>query len=984
MKPAETCNDEHRRLDVRSQGLNGIDYIEVGDAPSSPALIVYFFGNAPDELTADHITIEGGVRITGLKVTGVHLCKVADPDQEDRARVTVDKEGDLSTYTLRVAGLPGFDPVYSSFDFNFKPGCPADLDCQDQTVCVTERRDEPEIDYLAKDYQGFRQLILDRWALLMPEWKESRVPDLGVALAEILAYTGDYLSYYQDAVATEAYIGTARQRVSLRRHARLVDYYIHEGCNARALVCLETDKDTPALEPSDLYFITNSPAINSESYVVQQDTLASVLDSSYEVFEPVTTEPIRLYQFQSRISFYTWGDYQCCLPKGATSATLKDDWDSTRPPAPAQPVSEQWVPGEQPSQLLAQHGHVGKPSTGYPAKRSPPSAPKGREPGWGPKPPAPDQNTSYDPVRPRKLDSLKSDDILIFMENRGPNTGVEADADPMHRQAVRITRIERAMDNLYEQPVVNIWWSLDDALAFNLCISSLGRAPDCECFEDVSIARGNVVLVDYGRQNNDEPLDGCVPLEESVERCLAVGLPTQRVQVPGVFRPVLKRGPLTFTQPLIPKTSASKLVRQDAVQAIPFITLNMVTLTGIWDASTRTGSGDDQAIFIFQQLCDQINGSYSGKLGSFNVCGTVQGSHVAWKLLDPPNLDPIATFSATLHAGVLEGTFTAEAGGTFRAIKRSKDKPWKAQRDLLASGPRDNHFVVEMDNDGFAHLRFGDGQLGRAPEAGATFLASYRTGNGTSANLGADTIAHMVLRKPIDGLGISKLTNPLPSIGGTPPEAFDDVKLVAPSAFRSRLERAITADDYASLAEQNPKVQRAAGSLHFTGSRYAVRVAIDPFGSEKPTPSLLDEIKRYLYRFRRIDHDLEVVPARYVPLDIRMTICVRAAYLRAHVQAAVLDALGTGVLADGRLGFFHPDNLSFGESIYLSRLIATAQAVTGVEEVRVAKLERLYLGANQELLKAVLPIGPFEIAQLDRDPNFPENGVLKLDMRGGR
>ena len=31
-----------------------------------------------------------------------------------------------------------------------------------------------------------------------------------------------------------------------------------------------------------------------------------------------------------------------------------------------------------------------------------------------------------------------------------------------------------------------------------------------------------------------------------------------------------------------------------------------------------------------------------------------------------------------------------------------------------------------------------------------------------------------------------------------------------------------------------------------------------------------------------------------------------------------------------------------------------------------------------------LLMGPFEIAQLDNDPNYPEDGLLVLDVRGGR
>ena len=57
-------------------------------------------------------------------------------------------------------------------------------------------------------------------------------------LVEALAYSADQLSYQQDAVATEAYLRTARKRISVRRHARLMDYFISEGCNARTWVHL--------------------------------------------------------------------------------------------------------------------------------------------------------------------------------------------------------------------------------------------------------------------------------------------------------------------------------------------------------------------------------------------------------------------------------------------------------------------------------------------------------------------------------------------------------------------------------------------------------------------------------------------------------------------------------------------------------------------------------------------------------------------------
>ena len=142
--------------------------------------------------------------------------------------VQVNARGDFSFYTLRIVNSPheqsdadGFDPQLAALEFSFKAGCPSEFDCQQVRECPPEKRVEPEIDYLAKDYASFRRLMLDRMSAITPDWRERNPADAQIALVELLAYVGDHLSYYQDAVATEAYLGTARKRVSVRRHARL-------------------------------------------------------------------------------------------------------------------------------------------------------------------------------------------------------------------------------------------------------------------------------------------------------------------------------------------------------------------------------------------------------------------------------------------------------------------------------------------------------------------------------------------------------------------------------------------------------------------------------------------------------------------------------------------------------------------------------------------------------------------------------------------
>ena len=308
--------------------------------------------------------------------------------------------------------------------------------------------------------------------------------------------------------------------------------------------------------------------------------------------------------------------------------------------------------------------------------------------------------------------------------------------------------------------------------------------------------------------------------------------------------------------------------------------------------------------------------------------------------------------------------------------------PWTPRRTLLASGSEDRHFVGESDDNGVLHLRFGDGTLGQPPEPGANLAASYRTGTGTVGNVPAEAITALASCTTRFG-AITRVRNPLPAQGGTDPEPSADAQLYAPAMITEPLRRAITADDYAAIAAEDPGLQRAAARLRWTGSWYEAHVALDPAGTEALEASLA-RATRDLRRVRRLGHDLRVGPAEYVPLSIAMQICVLTGYQRAHVEAALLDLFGTGTTASGQPGFFSPDNLTFGTPISVSKLVAAAAGVPGVQSATVTVLRRLGQGDDGELAAGVLPTGPLQIPQLDNDPRHPERGVLQLTIGGGR
>lgn len=935
------CGNDPRRDRVRAHAENGLDYVEValtdehGRRLSQPVLSVFFLGKAPaDPITAANVRLEGGRRIAAadIRIVDVEVVRQKDPELDDTLLVTVSQAGDWSPYTLRLVEaedgyptereFPGFDQRYGRVTFSFTAGCATDLDCQTPPVCPPVVREEPEISYLAKDYASFRQLILDRLSLVMPEWRERHVPDIEIALVELLAYVGDYLSYQQDAVATEAYLATARQRISVRRHARLVDYAMHEGCNARAWIAIDTAGDV-SLARDDVFFVTgHNDALAVSGTVLTVGDLSRVPRGTYEVFEPLrdrTGTTIDLYFAHNTIRFYTWGSDVRCIEKDATSATLRDSFvDAPKPPDPKTTARKQAVQAVAPAPQRALH--------------------------------------------------LKPGDVLLFEEVIGPKTGDTADADPRHRHAVRLTKVEPGVDLLFTPPVpiVTVEWAPEDRLPFPLCLTAVPDIPGCPVLCDITVAHGNVVLVDHGERVDDEPL-GVVDVVQT-QRCECDGEAADPVSRTVPLTPVLKKSPVTFAQELVPMTPAARVLGQDPRLAMPEV--HVIAVPAI-----ETESGELVPLVDVAELDDPARAAALVQ----ELRTPADARYRFLRALLPSAL--AQAIDALNPAAPPPATVVRQVALAIAAVWET----WTVVRDLLESTGDDRDVVVEIDNEQRAHLRFGDGDLGHAPAPGSTFVASYRVGNGAAGNVGAEAISRVVFRRTFDD-AIQRVRNPLAAQGGIEPELVDDVRLLAPTALRQDIQRAVTAEDYAALALRDfaDAVQRAAGTLQWTGSWYEAHVAIDPLGTDQEQRGLERAIDHRLSRYRRIGHDLAVRPAEYVPLDIELTVCVEPHYLRGHVEGDLLAVFSNQRLPDGRLGFFHPDRLTFGDDIFLSALVAVAQAVTGVASVQVTRLQRRFNVADDEIENGVLELGPAEIAQVDNDPNFPEHGRFALVMKGGR
>ncbi|GAA1579216.1 putative baseplate assembly protein [Actinomadura kijaniata] len=834
---ADVAFDREARVALaRGSVHNGIDFVEVlanregepgfvADAARHRILLVYLLhGPVPDELDHRRVAVAGGVRpdprvnpvrvlwaypvtrlagadpLAGVAEADRMLAVAAAGEHADRIlAVRTTTSGDWSTYVLRLlgpggAGVPaGFDAPLAEAPFTFTVDCQSDLDCRQEAAAADPETAVPAGDYLARDYEALRVRLLDRLSTLLPGWSDSNPADLGVMLAELFAHVGDRLAYWQDAVAVEAYLSTARRRTSVRRHARLLDYQLHEGCAARTFLAFTTEGDTDLPAGTAVADQVSGPGT---IFADVEDALAR----GATVFE--TCHAATLTRGRNRMALHSWGDTSSRLDAGARSA------------------------------------YVDAGPTGAAVQ-------------------------------------LHEGDVLILAE-LGPD-GEVAGGDPQRRYVMRLDRPPVAHTDPLAAPgrtLLHLHWHADDALRGPLTVSR--PRPDGRA-DVAAVALANVVAADHG---------GTVT---------GLALDPSRVPRNGAYRPRLRRTGLAWAQRYAPSAtdSAAAMLRPDPHRAESQI---------------------------------------------------------------------------TLHDGRHE---------------------WQARPDLLTSRRIDRHVTVEVEADGSVRLRFGDGEFGRRPGAGARPVARCRIGGGAEGNVAADQLSVLVPaagRQVPDGVAV---TNPLGAMGGRAPQSHEQARRLAPFAFHDSL-RAVTPSDYSAVAMRHPAVQRAVARRRWTGSWYTVEVTIDPIGGQGLDPAVTAQVARVLNTQRLAGVDVEFAPPVYVPLEIVLTACVRSGHPRAEVAKRLGQVLGTGLLPDGRRGLFHPDNLTFGQPVYLSDLVAAVMAVPGVISVDVDdappspnSFRRRDRPPGGDVAAGRIDLGPREVARADNDPSNPEHGRVEILLRGG-
>ena len=508
IKNQEALNERANNLEAHN--LNGFKLVLVtlhpDPNPTEAHLEVHFHNNNEianilNDFTANPAVakqifpISGGHRIlAGPASDQVKVVTISGNPTDTFLTLIIEPIGDYSTYTVSI-NYQNMDPIFSEIGFKFRPGC-FNL-CAPDWEPAPEPKADPVIDYLAKDYDSFKHTMIAAMMERVPGWEPTSEADLDQVLLELFSAAADELSDYQDRVMNEAYLGTARKRVSLARHARLMDYHIHQGNQASTWLALKLD--------------------NGEEYALPKGFLVwaghDLKDSSSVIF---------MYR-EERYLFSVITVFQNDLNNGVFSNALRNEFVkngitlSLNVGVSVKKIGMQWLITDANTHHTYYIWKVDNQLNVYPVYLHHLLNQIGLYTWSGSIPSLATGSTTADLMLTNGINPITDNASAVIVQNlirsgqvrylliqewKNPATGEEPGRDPTKRQLLKLLSGDEGaaamQDPLTGDWFVRVRWEERDTLKRNYCFTVDCPAPKGKV-EDISLFHGNLVEVYHGR-----------------------------------------------------------------------------------------------------------------------------------------------------------------------------------------------------------------------------------------------------------------------------------------------------------------------------------------------------------------------------------------------------------------------------------------------------------------------------------------------------
>jgi predicted phage baseplate assembly protein len=252
---------------------------------------------------------------------------------------------------------------------------------------------------------------------------------------------------------------------------------------------------------------------------------------------------------------------------------------------------------------------------------------------------------------------------------------------------------------------------------------------------------------------------------------------------------------------------------------------------------------------------------------------------------------------------------------------------WQEVGNLASAGAADHLYMTRADATGKTTVLFGDGVHGaRLPTGAANVTAVYRVGLGADGNARPDQISQPQTRPQ----GVQGVTNPLPASGGADPDTVESARANAPLAVMA-LDRVVSVQDYQDFARDWAGIGKASSVLLSDGVSQFVHLTVGGTTDQplETSSALVANLVASLAANGDPHLPVRVAPCQITLIVLAASVHIQPGYQWTDVSAAVRTALQSAYSYDSR---------SLGQAVVLSDIVATIQAVPGVDYAVVTAL----------------------------------------------
>jgi Baseplate J-like protein len=830
--------------------------------------------------------------------------------------------------------------------------CPCET-TQDPQV-VTNPPNLPTIAYRVDDFTGFRRALLqspgDETALA--GWRPV-AGDLGLQVLEWWAYLADILTFYNERIANEDYLGTAQLAASVTRLVALLGYQPRPGIAATgAIAALRSARN------------------QQEPLVIAQGTQFAN--------QATPGVPVQTYEALSTQTFPSPVSNTTVIPSPDLSLPHLDPGTGASSVLLAGKVSG-LVPGE--SLLLLRRGWTGADENWAQvtvASVSPEVDPYGATNTrvsfssivWGLQMPPPGATTIIEVAQYQGFGYFAGFDPASTVFLVDPLRDDPPPAPPESDPQIQNYRLLRSVQS------AALWSAGDptttgsyDAGTFGVRLSAVVRSfspGDPVLFTDASTG-GAVMAIVAGTSEEfltvpypgpDPPNPPTIPVSHTVltltlpsatDADSLVDLSSTATLVRHAFRDVgtMIPSPATALPPL-PATFTAGTALPTLNGALAF--LEDATGAGI-PVSATTGSGGTSVTLA---ATTQTLSSPSLQLPVALLIDLVpisQGTTVANELLGTGNAS-LANQTFTLSKSPL--TYLPQGASYVSALQVAVDGIyWTEVASLYGQAAVAQVFTVAQQSDGTSVIRFGDGSAGARLPTGSQVVATYRYGSG-AASPPAGRLTTIL--KPQTNL--TAVHNPVAVVPGSDPEPPSSVRSAAPASVLT-FGRAISADDYVTIAQRTPGIDRA--RAYWTWDADSQRAVIKIYVGDGAAAVAL--ATNALAASDDPNRPVSVVAATPIELGISCGLVIAPDAVADDVLAAAQSAV---------VELFAPINMAIGQLLYSSQIEAAlmvpgATAVQGLQVLEPGRIRFERAGFLAPEFLRFLPVVPIE-AQLFTGP----------------